>query len=87
LKGEEIPLGARIFAIADTLDAMRSDRDYRKAQSMQAVREEIRLWSGRQFDPQIVKVFLDMPDNIWDDLRDDINGKDPSEPTPSFPKV
>ena len=87
LKGEEIPLGARIFAIADTLDAMRSDRDYRKAQSMQAVREEIHLWSGRQFDPQIVKVFLDMPDNIWDDLRDDINGKDPSEPTPSFPKV
>ena len=87
LKGEEIPLGARIFAIADTLDAMRSDRDYRKAQSMQAFREEIRLWSGRQFDPQIVKVFLDMPDNIWDDLRDDINGKDPSEPTPSFPKV
>src|ERR1039457_485547 len=87
LKGEEIPLGARIFAIADTLDAMRSDRDYRKAQSMQAVREEIRLWSGRQFDPQIVKVFLDMPDNIWDELRDDINGKDPSEPTPSFPKV
>jgi putative nucleotidyltransferase with HDIG domain len=77
LKGEEIPLGARIFAIADTLDAMRSDRDYRKAQSMQAVREEISLWSGRQFDPQIVKVFLDMPDNIWEDLRNDINGSDP----------
>jgi HD-GYP domain-containing protein (c-di-GMP phosphodiesterase class II) len=82
LKGEEIPLGARIFAIADTLDAMRSDRDYRKAQSMEAVRQEISLWSGRQFDPRIVKIFLEMPDNIWEDLRNDINGQDPS-----FPKM
>ncbi len=82
LKGEEIPLGARIFAIADTLDAMRSDRDYRKAQSMEAVRAEVALWSGRQFDPQIVKVFLDMPDNIWEDLRNDING-----PSNAIPKV
>ena len=82
LKGEEIPLGARIFAVADTLDAMRSDRPYRKAQSIEAVRKEIEAWSGRQFDPQIVKVFLEMPDNIWEDLRDDINGQGPS-----FPKV
>ena len=81
LKGEEIPLGARIFAIADTLDAMRTDRVYRKAQSMEAVRKEIQAWSGRQFDPEIVKVFLDMPDDIWEDLRSDINGQS------SFPKV
>jgi putative nucleotidyltransferase with HDIG domain len=84
LKGEEIPLGARIFAIADTLDAMRSDRPYRKAQSIQAVRKEIELWSGKQFDPQIVKVFLEMPDNIWEDLRKDINGPDQAPP---FPKA
>jgi putative nucleotidyltransferase with HDIG domain len=76
LKGEEIPLGARIFAIADTLDAMRSKRDYRDAQTIQAVRKEIETWSGRQFDPQIVKVFLEMPDNIWEDLRKDIHGQD-----------
>ena len=82
LKGDEIPLGARIFAVADTLDAMRSDRDYRKAQSMEAVREEVSLWSGRQFDPKIVKVFLEMPDNIWEDLRNDINRQGPS-----FPKM
>ena len=82
LKGEEIPLGARIFAVADTLDAMRSKRDYRDAQTIQAARKEIELWSGRQFDPQIVKVFLEMPDNIWEDLRNDIN-----EQSPSFPKV
>ena len=82
LKGDGIPLGARIFAIADTLDAMRSKRDYRDAQSIQAVRKEIDLWSGRQFDPQIVKVFLQMPDNIWEDLRKDIH-----EQSPAFPKV
>jgi putative nucleotidyltransferase with HDIG domain len=82
LKGEEIPLGARIFAIADTLDAMRSDRPYRKAQSIAAARKEIELWAGRQFDPSIVKVFLEMPDNIWEDLREDINA-----PNTSFPKV
>ncbi len=82
LKGEEIPLGARIFAIADTLDAMRSDRPYRKAQSIEAARKEIELWSGRQFDPAIVKVFLEMPDNIWEDLRNDINAAHTS-----FPKV
>jgi putative nucleotidyltransferase with HDIG domain len=82
LKGDEIPLGARIFAIADTLDAMRSDRPYRKAQSIEAARKEIELWSGRQFDPQIVKVFLEMPDNIWEDLRKDINAANTS-----FPKV
>jgi len=82
LKGEEIPLGARIFAIADTLDAMRSKRDYRDAQSIEAARKEIELWSGRQFDPKIVNVFLEMPDNIWEDLRNDIDS-----PNPSFPKV
>ncbi|MGA7079345.1 MAG: HD domain-containing phosphohydrolase [Terriglobales bacterium] len=82
LKGKEIPLGARIFAIADTLDAMRTDRVYRKAQSMEAVRAEIQLWSGRQFDPEIVKVFLEMPDNIWEDLRDDID-----KANKSFPKL
>src|SRR5271168_3844780 len=80
LKGEEIPLGARIFAIADTLDAMRSDRPYRKAQSIEAARKEIGAWAGRQFDPRIVKVFLEMPDNIWEDLRKDINAANSSIP-------
>jgi putative nucleotidyltransferase with HDIG domain len=82
LKGEEIPLGARMFSIADTLDAMTTTRPYRPAQTFQAARTEIELWSGRQFDPHIVKVFLEMPDNIWEDLRKDINGR-----SPSFPKV
>src|SRR3954454_19436784 len=49
LRGDDIPLGARIFSIADTLDAIRSDRPYRPAQSLDAARKEIEKWSGRQF--------------------------------------
>ena len=75
LKGEQIPLGARIFSVADTLDAITSDRIYRPAQTLQAARAEILKWSGRQFDPEIVKVFLDMPDKIWQDLRSEIDGQ------------
>jgi putative nucleotidyltransferase with HDIG domain len=75
LKAEEIPLGARIFSIADTLDAITSDRPYRPAQSLKAAREEIERWSGRQFDPDIVKVFSSMPDNIWEELRKEIDSQ------------
>lgn len=73
LKGEEIPLGARIFSVADTLDAMTSDRPYRAKLPLSVAREEIHRWSGRQFDPQVVKTFLEMPENIWDDLRKGID--------------
>ncbi len=72
LKGEEIPLGARIVAVANTLDAMTSDQPYRSRQTFEVARKEIKFWSGRQFDPQIVEVFLGMPDNIWEDFRKDI---------------
>jgi putative nucleotidyltransferase with HDIG domain len=75
LKGEEIPLGSRIFSVADTLDAITSDRPYRPAQSLTAAREEIKRWSGRQFDPSVVEVFLSMPDKIWEDLRRDIDSQ------------
>ncbi len=75
LKGEQIPLGARIFSIADTLDAITSDRPYRAAQSVTAAREEIVRWSGRQFDPDVVRVFCNMPDNIWNDLRKEIDSQ------------
>jgi HD-GYP domain-containing protein (c-di-GMP phosphodiesterase class II) len=75
LKGEEIPLGARLFAIADTMDAITSDRPYRPAQSFGAAREEIVRWSGRQFDPNLVKTFLDIPENIWQELRKEITAQ------------
>jgi len=76
LKGEGIPLGARIFSIADTLDAITSDRPYRPAQTLDAARDEIQKWSGRQFDPEVVKVFLEMSNKIWEDLRREINAQD-----------
>ena len=71
-KGEQIPLGARIVAVANTLDSITSDLPYRPAQSLGVAREEIRRWSGSQFDPEVVKVFLQLPDNIWEDLRQHI---------------
>jgi len=73
LRGEEIHLGARIFSVADTLDAITSDRPYRPAQSVEAAREEIKKWSGRQFDPQVVETFLSMPCRIWENLRNQID--------------
>jgi putative nucleotidyltransferase with HDIG domain len=72
LRGEEIPLGARIFAVADTLDAITSDRPYRKASSFSAARGEIQRCSGTQFDPQVVDIYLSMPDGLWIDLRKEI---------------
>ncbi len=75
LKGEEIPLGARIFSVADTLDAMTVNRVYRPAQSYQAAREEIVRWSGRQFDPDVVKAFVEIPEDIWNHLRKDIDSQ------------
>jgi response regulator RpfG family c-di-GMP phosphodiesterase len=57
LAREDIPLGARVFALADTLDAMTSDRPYRRALSWERATEEILGQTGRQFDPQVVKAF------------------------------
>jgi putative nucleotidyltransferase with HDIG domain len=73
LAGDEIPVGARLFAVADTLDAITSDRPYRAAQPVSKARDEIRKYSGTQFDPKVVEVFLAMPDTIWEDLRREIN--------------
>jgi putative nucleotidyltransferase with HDIG domain len=58
LRGDAIPLGARIFCVADTIDAMTSDRPYRAALPMERAIEEVRSKSGTQFDPQIAEVFL-----------------------------
>jgi len=57
LVGEQIPLGARIFALADTLDAMTSDRPYRPALTWEQATDEILGQTGRQFDPKVVQVF------------------------------
>jgi HD-GYP domain-containing protein (c-di-GMP phosphodiesterase class II) len=69
LQGEQIPLGARIFAIADTLDAMTSDRPYRKAASFADARAEIVRCAGTQFDPRCVEAFRGIADDELAALR------------------
>lgn len=65
LKGEAIPSSARIFAIADTLDAITSERPYQRAGSFESAREIIRRLSGTAFDPQVVDVFLNIREDVW----------------------
>jgi putative nucleotidyltransferase with HDIG domain len=77
LKGTEIPLGARIFSVADTLDAIISDRPYRPARSMAEARKEIQAWRGRQFDPEVVDVFMTIPEDVFEDLRHQIKAQSP----------
>ena len=75
LKGDQIPLGARIFAVADTFDAITSDRPYRAAQSISAARREIQTYSGRQFDPKVVDTFISISEELWQQLRDEIDAQ------------
>ena len=64
LSADEIPLGARIFAVADSLDAMTSNRPYRRAMSWQAARTEILDQRKRQFDPEVVDAFVSAEANL-----------------------
>jgi putative nucleotidyltransferase with HDIG domain len=66
---EEIPLEARIFAVADTLDAMTSRRPYRRAVPFSAAKAEIVRQSGRQFDPKVVQAFLSVPQWVGENIR------------------
>jgi putative two-component system response regulator len=61
LRGEEIPLGARILAVADSFDAMTSDRPYRSAMDAEKAVAEIKKCAGTQFDPVVVRAFLKTP--------------------------
>lgn len=59
LKGEDIPLAARIILVADTYDAMTADRAYRKGLPPEVAYKELAEFAGRQFDPRLVKIFLE----------------------------
>jgi len=61
LAGDEIPLGARVIMVADTLDAMTTDRPYRNALSFERVIEEVRKHSGKQFDPRLAAIVISSP--------------------------
>lgn len=75
LSGEQIPLGARIFAVVDTFDAMTSDRPYRAALSIDTAREEIQTFAGRQFDPDVARAFLRIPSATWSTIRGEVHDK------------
>jgi response regulator RpfG family c-di-GMP phosphodiesterase len=72
LKAEEIVVGARIFHVVDTLDAITSDRPYRKSRPFQEARDEILRCRGTQFDPCIVDAFLTVPAEDWERIRLDV---------------
>jgi putative nucleotidyltransferase with HDIG domain len=69
LRGEEIPIGARIFAVADTFDAITSDRPYRRGVGFSSAREEIARCAKTQFDPQCSHAFLSLSDERLTELR------------------
>jgi putative nucleotidyltransferase with HDIG domain len=62
LRGENIPLEARIIALADSVEAMASDRPYRKGLSLEEILNELKRNSGTQFDPQVVRAFIQVVD-------------------------
>lgn len=69
LKGEEIPLESRIFALADTLDAITSHRPYRAERDFHTAREEIIKNAGSHFDPQVVEAFCSLDIEKWERIR------------------
>lgn len=68
LRGEEIPITARIFAVVDTLDAMTHDRPHREARPLAGALETLRREAGGQFDPRVVEVALTIPEARWAEL-------------------
>ncbi len=69
LHGEEIPLGSRLFAVADTLDAMTSNRCYRASLTVVDAQQEIARCAGTQFDPRIAEIFSTVSPDMWNLLR------------------
>ena len=72
LRASEIPLGARIFAVADALDAITSDLPFRKGRSLNVARDTIQRCSGTQFDPDVVRAFLMLPTRLFEELREEL---------------
>ena len=69
ISGNEIPFGSRLFAVADTLDAMTSNRCYRSSLTIEEARKEIERCAGSQFDPAIAEMFPTVSDDTWRQLR------------------
>ena len=69
LRGEDIDVCARIFAVADAFDAITSDRVYRRGKTYEAASQELDDWAGRQFDPKVVEAFHRVPKEDWEELH------------------
>jgi putative nucleotidyltransferase with HDIG domain len=92
LNASSIPLGARIFSVTDCLDVMTSDRPYRKASRYEDARAEIVQFSGTQFDPDVVRYFLQVPLHVWTDIRQmtaraSSRSLDPNNPSTFLPSI
>ena len=72
LAGEEIPLAARVFAVADVLDALTTERPYRHASALPDARRMIVAESGTHFDPSGVDAFTSIPDEVFEQIRNEI---------------
>jgi ribonuclease P protein subunit RPR2 len=72
LAGTDIPLSARVFAVADTLDALTTDRPYRRASSFADARVMIVRDSGTHFDPEVIEAFQSLPDSVLERMREEI---------------
>lgn len=70
LAGEDIPLAARVFSVADVLDALTSDRPYRHASPLSVAREMIVAGSGTQFDPHVIEAFESIPDRRFEQIAE-----------------
>jgi hypothetical protein len=66
--GEKIPQEARVFALIDVYDALRSNRPYKSALTHDEASDIILSESGKHFDPAIVRVFADVPANVWNEI-------------------
>ena len=69
MRGEDIDICARIFAVADAFDAITSDRVYRRGKSYEAAAEELDEWAGKQFDAKVVAAFHRVPKEDWEELH------------------
>jgi HD-GYP domain-containing protein (c-di-GMP phosphodiesterase class II) len=72
LEGDAIPLAARVFAVADALDALTTDRPYRPASSFAVARQEVLRGAGSQFDPVVVAAYRQIPDRTFEALKESL---------------
>lgn len=84
LIGEAIPLEARIFAIADSFDALRSERPYKRGLSHEQALERLAADRGTHFDPKVIDAFLQIPEDEWQRIRETVNeiNRDPANSLP-----